>query len=199
MRSLLHGVLWLGIWFSPQGWTEAGFGQYQYQYQPQAPTAGQYPGYQWRPGEAQYSYQSEEQIHTFRDGSEIISDPSHPVMAFPPGTYRPLEETNRIAPQIGAYRFRNLTEDEKSRIVKTEQQNHKDDRKRAQTRFNFRGYDGPSMMGLPGSANSLYFRPDDRFIDHGPQQAYPYYPNQPQDSYSPSYWQPLFRQDKTQR
>lgn len=198
IRTLLHGALWFGIWLSPQGWGQEVFHQYHYPYQ-QAPAVGQYPDYQWRPDEGRYSYQTEEEVHTFRDGSELISDPSHPVLALPPGTYRPMEELNRIAPQVGAYRFRNLTQDEKSRMEKTEQQNNKDDWKKTQTRFKYRGYDGSSTEWSPGSVNQPFFRPDDRFIDNDPIQPYPYYPNQSQHSYNPSYWPPLFRQDNPQR
>jgi hypothetical protein len=121
------------------------------------------------------------------------------VMAYPPGTYRPMGEMNRITPQVGTYRFRSLTSDEKARMEKTGRQHNNHDNDRAQTQYKFRGQGSSSMTWSPGSVNQPFFRPDDRFTEKETGQAYPYPPYQSQDSYSPSYWAPLFRPDNQNR
>jgi hypothetical protein len=176
-------------------WTQQGFGQYHYQYQPPVSGDGQYSGHHWRPIEDRYPYQAEE-IQTFRNGSEVISNPSQPLMAFPPATYRPMDQNDRMAPQVGAYRFRTLTPDEKSRIKKLDQQRNMDNQDRVQPRFQFRGHESPALMWSPSAS---YFRPDDRFTENESAQTYPYHPHQSQYSQNPSYWAPLFRPDNLDR
>lgn len=196
IRSLWHGLLWFGIWFPSLGWTQEGFGEYQYQ--PPVPGIGRYSTHQWRPIEDQYFYQAEE-VQTFRDGSEVIANPSGPVMGLPPGTYRPMDNMNRTAPQVGTYRFRTLTSDEKSRLDKIGQQHNADNQGRAQARLQFRGYENSSMRWSPGSFNQPYFRPDDRFANDRPTLTDPYHPYQSQHSPVPSYWSPLFRPEDQDR
>jgi len=188
IRYLWRGLLWIGIWFPALGGAQEGFGEYQYQ-QPM-PGVGQFSTHQWRPVEDQYSDQAEE-VQTFRNGSEVISNPSSPITGLPPGTYRPMDNMNRTAPQVGAFRFRTLTPDEKSRIEKIGQQGNKANR--GQALHQFRGYENSSMMWSPGSVNQPYFRPDDRFTNDRPAHTEPYHPYQAQHPQVPSYLLPLFR------
>jgi hypothetical protein len=118
-----------------------------------------------------------------------------------------MEQMNRIAPQVGSYRFRALTEDEKSRIDKldqqqnsrSQQQNITHHRESVQARYKFRGSGDSSMVWSPGMGNQPSFRPDEKFIDNAPVQAYPYPPYQSQHPYAPSFWQHQFRQDNQKR
>jgi len=193
IRSLLLGVLWGSLVLSPPVVAEEGFGQYQYQ-TPGSADSG-YSGYQWRPSANEYSYRGEE-VRTFRDGSEILSNPPQPGMTLPPGTYRPMEETNRIPSQVGAYRFRHFTPAEQSRIDRLEQRRNKDNRNKAQTRYQYRGGGAAATSWSSESARQPLFRPDERFGTYHSGQSYQNYPYQSQHTYSPSDVPSLFRQDR---
>jgi hypothetical protein len=157
-------------------------------YQP-LDSAGGYSSYHWRPmdGQDKHGYQPS---HTFRGGAEYIPSQPDPVKGLPSGTYRPLDDKNRIAPQIGTYRFRSITPAEKSRLQKRkEMKMNPDDRlDSTQSKYKFRGFDTP-YDGSPASGMQPVFRPDRRFS--GQQSDYLY--NRP-DTY-PSYASPIFRQD----
>lgn len=169
-------------------WAQQGGGRHLYQHP--IPPNDQYTGYQWRPVEAQNSSLTEE-VQTFRGGAEILPSLSQPINTVPAGAYRPIAE-DRLSPQVGSYRFRAISADEKLRIQRLEQGRNRQVTEAPQKLSTSEATE-PAPVYWPPAANAQpVFRPDDRFSNN-PVQNFPVRPSDTLQSYPPSYLSPLFR------
>ncbi len=196
MRPLIDAGLWFGSLLGALAWAQEGFNHYPYQ--PSRPSSGDYSGYQWRPVEGKNTYKSEG-IRSFRGGAEILPSQSYPVMTLPPGTYRPIEDLNRIPPQVEGYRFRTVSPDEQSGNKKQERMRNKEKPAPTQSQFRYRGSVPSAEMWRPEANYQPVFRQDGGYFENNHGQSFQSNSYQSFESYAPPDILPNFRQDDRER
>lgn len=167
-------------------------GEYSYRYHPMTPAAEPFAGYRWRPQEAAQKVPAQETSRQF-PGGDLMPYDAHVPPDRPSASYRPIINQQITPPQVGGFRFREISSAERSGYAKTDE-------------LPFSGFQG-SGLGVPPKFRDLEetqqrwsskteqrfkFRPDKKFPEYSGERASSYRQDSLQ-TYHPHYLTPVFR------
>lgn len=190
LNSLIYaGLLIAGAWAGRPSWGQGDAAGYIYK--SVEPEMDFTSSYQWRPADTQVQHDTQ----TFRGGAELVPGKRQPAIGLPPGTYRPIEETQILSPQVDGFRFRPISPEEQSRNLTVGGQTVGGHSHTGRGQVRFRADEDTPSVWSPDAKFKPRFRPDSRFPNNKNSQPFPSYPYQSHQYRAPNYSAPVFRQN----
>ena len=183
-------TLFLGVMLAWDLWAEDAASIYDYQAVTRQP--GHFSNYRWRPTDSPHP-RAENGAGAYRAGEELLPGRTQAIMTPGPDAYRPRDKNYGIAPQVGAYRFRTISPDERSRFDRPEPADSSVKSHRYISMPTFRDYGGHQLQRTPEAKQNFRFRPEERFSSRGGEHGSVYMAN-PATAVPPDYAAPVFRQ-----